>query len=1557
MAATVEGAFTIVDRVSAKLDRIRERANRTDRAIESLGRRLDLLSSEDRVRRLDGVNRSVEEIGTTSTRAARGSDRLTQSFRANERAASGLKQRLGETAAAARGLLTVLAPAKFAAIGVAVGVAVQGVNALAAGVVSLTPNVVDLTAALAAVPATVVGIGLAVASAKLAFADLGKAMGGNKDALKGLTPEARQLADTLKGMQPIVKDLRQQAQQGLFPGIDASLTNLQRGVPMMGRLLRSAGRELGQFAERFTAAFTTRGRLADLEGIGGQGIRIFDRMGRGAQNLAEAVTDLAVAAEPFTDWLTKVIYGWTRYAKEAAAAGRETGSLSTFFARGRTSLEQFGRIASNLWHILGDIGAAARPLGNELYDAFERATGRWRTFTESLEGRNAMAKYFRDARAPLFQFFGLIGDLGKAIATFDASGLTETIRTLRELTPDIQRSLEALAGFGPTLARALAAVGRVLADMIDGAGPVTMIVNAFTNLLTIIDEVIDRIPAFGAILSAGVTMAAFAKLQSAIVGIARSWGLVASAANGATVAQRNAAVAGAAGGAGGPGGAAVVAGRGLFSRTGTYSAARQLGMSRTAAIGESLAARTGAGVLSSTAVAGAGGVGAGLLMGGRAALAGLSKVLLPLTAVGGIIGALQGTGGRGVRGLGQNILSGLTFGLTPSTAKSQERADQRAQREIDRRANAINAGVGGIRRGDQYLTAQSQLSYLRDQLRQNSGGDRASRETREVIRQEIKARRDLLPQLRAERYARRERGGENFASRARSALRYDTRRQGPQRGLRNYVSDTLGQLTGQDPNDPRARIIANTALEQAKAAAKGNPALLREYERLRRGVAEKFTAMGAKAKVVNNAVLTSTKEDWARISRSLTDPLERARQRNQRTWTSIQRDAYHAMQLQGLSPRRAQQEIRDAERNRRPVRSAEQVQASDAKRQIRGVPNMLRPPALQRGAGAATNGIFKNPLEAFAKPLSPQQLAKANASAGQVVKAATTSQKKISDAAKVARTDVEKATARQGAAAVASNQMVQRSAEQRWPAISKAITGNARGAQREASAAFGALTQNAFGQLKQMGYDQQEARKLLAPPRARGGEKKGATGMRVGAGGMRIGGAGLQDTVRVAPGHLAAPGELIVNRHTEQRIRNTYGVDLGHEVAGESRPHSAPMQRFAKGGRAGGAARGINLMGASPSLAKYARDAAGYGLVVSSGARPGAITSSGNVSNHSRGLAIDLAGPAAAMMAYARHAAKAYGAQLEELIYSPLGFGIKNGKRVPPYAVADHFDHVHVADTNASGGIAMGAGVGGAGGELMKALRARRSRYRGVPGALSTAAGRGGAAGISKLVNDRIRRAAAASPDADMGGGSMPSFGSADWNTELGKIAAAKNWNAADWRWIVQHESSGDPNAVNKSSGASGLGQMLGGNIAKYNGRGNPIEQIQGMGRYIEDRYRNPTAARRFWEAHNWYDHGGRVGGDFAGWFRNGGEVTASKPTLIGIGDGRKETATIRGASPAPAAAGRAFGREVVIERMVIENHREGDIKRHVKREVAEAFDELTAELAGQPMENETGVL
>jgi hypothetical protein len=109
------------------------------------------------------------------------------------------------------------------------------------------------------------------------------------------------------------------------------------------------------------------------------------------------------------------------------------------------------------------------------------------------------------------------------------------------------------------------------------------------------------------------------------------------------------------------------------------------------------------------------------------------------------------------------------------------------------------------------------------------------------------------------------------------------------------------------------------------------------------------------------------------------------------------------------------------------------------------------------------------------------------------------------------------------------------------------------------------------------------------------------------------------------------------------------------------------------GGLGGGAAGGVDA---------FTGMAQRYGLSMTSAYRPGdpGYHGSNRARDYSNGT-----GPTPQMLQFAQFLASNYGANLKELIYTPLGFSIKNGQKVAPYAQGSHYNHVHVA-------YAMGAG-------------------------------------------------------------------------------------------------------------------------------------------------------------------------------------------------------------------------------------------------------------------------
>jgi hypothetical protein len=190
----------------------------------------------------------------------------------------------------------------------------------------------------------------------------------------------------------------------------------------------------------------------------------------------------------------------------------------------------------------------------------------------------------------------------------------------------------------------------------------------------------------------------------------------------------------------------------------------------------------------------------------------------------------------------------------------------------------------------------------------------------------------------------------------------------------------------------------------------------------------------------------------------------------------------------------------------------------------------------------------------------------------------------------------------------------------------------------------------------------------------------------------------------------------VVGNDQLQKIGDTEKLDGDHAKA---KARATPWS-FSGGGILGAGGGGLpiggggggSLMGANQRMSVYVDVAAKqFNLHVVSGLRPNSITVSGNHSLHETGFAVDLNGAPADMLAFAKYAAAHWGSRLEELIHTPMGFGVKNGQQVGlsfwgAAVNAQHFDHVHLADTDPpdaahlddAGPAKPGSGAGGDGG-------------------------------------------------------------------------------------------------------------------------------------------------------------------------------------------------------------------------------------------------------------------
>ena len=191
------------------------------------------------------------------------------------------------------------------------------------------------------------------------------------------------------------------------------------------------------------------------------------------------------------------------------------------------------------------------------------------------------------------------------------------------------------------------------------------------------------------------------------------------------------------------------------------------------------------------------------------------------------------------------------------------------------------------------------------------------------------------------------------------------------------------------------------------------------------------------------------------------------------------------------------------------------------------------------------------------------------------------------------------------------------------------------------------------------------------------------------AGGLNNGIDGLMEAIRTSGQSVARSMQAGLNVLTQTIIRSNEQTTNAVKQSGASttaaisqasarsaQQNSALMAAVKAGGMGGGGLGGGALGGGAGGAGIFGAAASRFGLTMTSGYRPGDPGYHGidRARDYSNGT-----GPTPQMMQFAQFLASTYGSNLKELIYTPLGFSIKNGQRVAPYAQSAHYNHVHVA--------------------------------------------------------------------------------------------------------------------------------------------------------------------------------------------------------------------------------------------------------------------------------------
>ena len=444
-------------------DELSRPARRAEDSVDDLGDEVKELAADAAVattqtNRLERALRALKQAAGSSTKELDKNSAAAKRLAANQKAAN----ERAEKAEKLMGKLgKVMKMLKFPAIAAAITLAATALSSLGAAAFAAIAGLSPLVGILGAIPALLLGVGTAVAAVKLGFKGVGEALKVVNDGTKGtaeqaaalrkLTPAGREFVGVLKDMSGWTKSVGRSVQTAMLPGFTDALVGLRPVLPVVREGLKGVGAEMGDLAS--SVASVVRGNQLE---------RIFNRSERLiSKGLTPALTaftgiflNFAVAGGPLAERFAT----WLGLAAERLAQlvdqGRKSGGLTDF-------LNRAGDLAAEVGAVIGDASVALYNMGREsgvLTTMFGHGirdlTARWRAWTESVEGQNAIRQWFEDARPLMAELGDTVAILARSFMNLASNGnLTALVNQINtQLLPAISDFAEgAASNLGPAL--------------------------------------------------------------------------------------------------------------------------------------------------------------------------------------------------------------------------------------------------------------------------------------------------------------------------------------------------------------------------------------------------------------------------------------------------------------------------------------------------------------------------------------------------------------------------------------------------------------------------------------------------------------------------------------------------------------------------------------------------------------------------------------------------------------------------------------------------------------------------------------------------------------------------------------------------------------------------------------------------------------------------------------------------------------------------------------------------------------------------------------------------
>lgn len=338
------------------------------------------------------------------------------------------------------------------------------------------------------------------------------------EAMAALSPAGREFVRVLFAMKPKLDEIRATAQEGLLPGVGRAIQTLGREMfPLLNRAVGATARTMGSLAEEGAALITSGPWKRDFATLLRGNSRLLTNFTHVAFNLGDAFLQIGVAAQPLAFWLGRIAERASKAIAVFFGEARRSGGLAEFFERTREATERLLSILGNLGEILVDVLGAGQSFGRWLLRQLDELTAGWAEFTGSVEGQNALKKWFEDAKPVVIALGRLIGDIAKMFGDMATTrGLPQLINQLRtQLLPVIDDIFRTSSGkLIPALVDMATQFGKLFKVFGVEHGFMITFVKSLTTIFRVITKLIETVPGLGpAFASVGTAAGVFAAIR------------------------------------------------------------------------------------------------------------------------------------------------------------------------------------------------------------------------------------------------------------------------------------------------------------------------------------------------------------------------------------------------------------------------------------------------------------------------------------------------------------------------------------------------------------------------------------------------------------------------------------------------------------------------------------------------------------------------------------------------------------------------------------------------------------------------------------------------------------------------------------------------------------------------------------------------------------------------------------------------------------------------------------------------------------------------------------